>query len=38
MLLLLASVLTLTPNLSQFTERFNAYSDRYRIVILASPT
>ena len=38
MILLLVAILTLNPNLDQFTERFNDYSDRYRLVMLASPT
>jgi hypothetical protein len=29
---------TLDQNLAPFTERFNAYSDRYRLVMLVSPT
>jgi len=38
MMLLLVTVLTLHPNLTQFTQHFNNYSDRYRLVMLASPT
>ena len=38
MILLLVAVLTLDPSLSQFTQRFNDYSDRHRLVMLASPT
>jgi hypothetical protein len=29
---------TLDHNLAPFTERFNGYSDRYRLVMLVSPT
>jgi hypothetical protein len=29
---------TLDQNLAPFTERFNEYSDRYRLVMLVSPT
>jgi hypothetical protein len=29
---------TLDRNLAPFRARFNAYSDRYRLVVLASPT
>ena len=29
---------TLDQNLAPFTERFNDYSDRYRLVMLVSPT
>jgi len=38
MILLLVAVLTLDPSLSQFTQRFNNYSGRHRLVMLASPT
>ena len=48
MLLLLAAFLSLLApatgwqamdaNLAPFTERFNAYSDRYRLLMLVSPT
>jgi hypothetical protein len=29
---------TLDQNLAPFTDRFNTYSDRYRLVMLVSPT
>jgi hypothetical protein len=29
---------SLDQNLAPFTERFNEYSDRYRLVMLVSPT
>jgi hypothetical protein len=29
---------TLDQNLAPFTQRFNDYSDRYRLVLLVSPT
>ena len=38
MILLLVTVLTLNPNLTQFKQHFNNYSDRYRLVMLVSPT
>lgn len=38
MILLLVAALTLDPQITQLTKRFNDYAGRYRLVMLASPT